>query len=114
MVMSLSERVRAAVAGLMHSTGDSQANLAAVLGVSQGQVSRRQSGAAAWSLDDCEALAMHYGIDVLDLFAGPTRACEALIERQRTAAMPQRAMLTRPIARQGGMAPIRPRAAVRP
>ncbi|MEU6284945.1 helix-turn-helix transcriptional regulator [Streptomyces sp. NPDC047028] len=99
MVMSLSERVRAAVAALMHTTGDSQASLAAVLGVSQGQVSRRQSGTAAWSLDDCELLAVHYGIDVLDLFAGPTSACEALTDRQRTT-RPRHAMLSRSMARQ--------------
>jgi transcriptional regulator with XRE-family HTH domain len=76
--MSLGERVRSAVASLMHATGESQADVAAALGVSQAQVSRRQSGGAAWSLADCDALAAHYGIDVLDLLAGPTRACECL------------------------------------
>jgi transcriptional regulator with XRE-family HTH domain len=78
MGMTLGERVRATTAALMQITGESQAGLAAALGVSQTQISRRQSGTAAWSLDDCEALAAHYRIDVLDLLAGPTRACEAL------------------------------------
>jgi transcriptional regulator with XRE-family HTH domain len=77
--------VRSAVAALMHATGESQADLAVALGVSQAQVSRRQSGSAAWSLSDCDALAAHFGIDVLDLLAGPTRACETLpVRRRRT------------------------------
>lgn len=78
MSMSLEERVRSAVAALLHAAGESQTELAGALGVSQAQVSRRQSGAAAWSLADCEVVAAHYGIDVLDLLAGPTRAAEAL------------------------------------
>ncbi|WP_330302145.1 MULTISPECIES: helix-turn-helix transcriptional regulator [unclassified Streptomyces] len=85
MGMSLADRVRSAVAALMHATGESQTDLAAALGVSQGQVSRRQSGAAAWSLDDCEAVAEHFGIDVLDLMAGPTRASESLPDLRRRA-----------------------------
>lgn len=67
----------------MHATGESQADVAVALGVSQAQVSRRQSGTAAWSLADCDALAAHFGIDVLDLLAGPTRACETLPVRKR-------------------------------
>jgi transcriptional regulator with XRE-family HTH domain len=81
--MSLAERVRVTVAALMHATGESQARLAEAAGVTQGQVSRRQSGGAAWSLDDCDMLAAHYGIDVLDLLAGPSRACEALPDALR-------------------------------
>jgi transcriptional regulator with XRE-family HTH domain len=81
--MSLAGRVRAAVAALMHATGEPQVRLAEVLGVTQAQVSRRQSGAAAWSLEDCDVLAAHYGIDVLDLLAGPTRACEMLPDARR-------------------------------
>jgi hypothetical protein len=85
MVLSLGERVRTAVAALMQLTGESQADLAAVLGVSQAQVSRRQSGTAAWPLDDCDRMAAHYNINVLDLLAGPTRACERLPSvRRRT------------------------------
>ncbi|WP_406448733.1 helix-turn-helix domain-containing protein [Streptomyces sp. NBC_01622] len=83
MGMSLPERVRLAVAALMHATGEPQVRLAEVLGVTQAQVSRRQSGSAAWSLADCEALAGHYGMDVLDFLAGPTRACEALPDARR-------------------------------
>ncbi|MFI6493795.1 helix-turn-helix transcriptional regulator [Streptomyces sp. NPDC050564] len=83
MGMMLGERVRAAVAALMQITGETQSDLATVLGVSQAQLSRRQSGSAAWSLDDCDALAMHYGLDVLDLLAGPTRACESLPTARR-------------------------------
>jgi transcriptional regulator with XRE-family HTH domain len=83
MSMSLEERLRSAVAALLHVAGESQTELAAALGVSQAQVSRRQSGSAAWSLADCEAVAAHYGIDVLELLAGPTRATEALPAARR-------------------------------
>ncbi len=83
MSMGLAERVRSAVAALLHATGESQTALATALGVSQAQVSRRQSGSAAWSLADCDAVAAHYGVDVLDLLAGPTRAVEALPETRR-------------------------------
>ncbi|MCX4706461.1 helix-turn-helix transcriptional regulator [Streptomyces sp. NBC_01373] len=84
MGMSLDERARSAVAALLHATGESQADLAAALGVSQTQVSRRQTGEAAWSLAACDAVAAHYGIDGLDLLAGPTRATEVLpAERRR-------------------------------
>ena len=83
--MKLDERVRSAVAALLHATGESQSDLAAALGVSQAQVSRRQSGTAAWSLADCETVAVHYGIDVIELLSGPTRAVESLpAERRRT------------------------------
>lgn len=75
--------MRSSVAALMHATGESQADVAEALGVSQAQVSRRQSGSAAWSLADCDALAAHFGIDALDLLAGPTRACETLPVRRR-------------------------------
>ncbi|MER5889396.1 helix-turn-helix transcriptional regulator [Streptomyces sp. NPDC001941] len=85
MELSLAEKLRATVAALMHATGDTQARLAAALGLDQTQVSRRQSGRAAWSLDDCDRLAAHYGIGALDLLAGPTRACERLpLARRRT------------------------------
>ncbi|MEU6283992.1 helix-turn-helix transcriptional regulator [Streptomyces sp. NPDC047028] len=89
MSIGLEERMRSAVAALLHAAGESQAGLASALGVSQAQVSRRQSGVAAWSLTDCEAVAAHYGIDVLDLLAGPTRATEALpVTRRRLPGRP--------------------------
>lgn len=85
MVLSSGDRVRAAIAALLQLTGETQADLATALGVSQAQVSRRQSGSAAWPLDDCDRVAAHYKIDVLDLLAGPTRACESLpTTRRRT------------------------------
>ncbi|MFJ4007548.1 helix-turn-helix domain-containing protein [Streptomyces sp. NPDC090023] len=83
MKMTLGERVRAATAALMQITGESQTDLATALGISQTQISRRQSGHAAWSLTDCEALAAHYGIDALDLLAGPTQACDTLAPQRR-------------------------------
>ncbi|MFF0968742.1 helix-turn-helix domain-containing protein [Streptomyces sp. NPDC003703] len=86
MRMTSADRVRTAVAALLHATGESQTDLAAALGVSQAQVSRRQSGSTAWSLDDCDAVAGHFGIDALDLLAGPTRASEALPDARRRGA----------------------------
>ncbi|MFD0381554.1 helix-turn-helix domain-containing protein [Streptomyces stramineus] len=76
--MGLEESLRLTVAALMQATGESQRAVASVLGLTQTQVSRRQSGAASWTLDDVDALAVHYEIGALDLLAGPTRACEAL------------------------------------
>ncbi|MFF1481053.1 helix-turn-helix domain-containing protein [Streptomyces sp. NPDC058301] len=75
--LGLEESLRLTVAALMQATGESQRELAVVLGLTQTQVSRRQAGTTAWSLRDCEILAAHYGIGPLDLLAGPTRACEA-------------------------------------
>ena len=104
MGMGLEERVRSAVAALLYAVGESQTDLAAALGVSQAQVSRRQSGSAAWSLTDCEAVAAHYGIDVFELMAGPTRAAEALpAGRRRVPGRPDRQATTaRPAAVEGG------------
>ncbi|MGW7545655.1 helix-turn-helix transcriptional regulator [Streptomyces sp. NPDC054770] len=101
MKMTLGERVRAAAAALMQITGESQADLAAALGVSQTQISRRQSGSAAWSLNDCEALAAHYGIDALDLLAGPTRACDTLPPHRRRTPPPAPRRTTPAPAAQG-------------
>jgi transcriptional regulator with XRE-family HTH domain len=98
--MSLEERVRSAVAALLYAAGESQTELATALGVSQAQVSRRQSGAASWSLADCEAVAAHYGIDVLELLAGPTRATEALPAGRRRVVGRQAGH--RPAALEGG------------
>lgn len=85
MGLSLEESLRLTVAALMQATGESQRAVASVLGLTQTQVSRRQSGAASWTLSDVDALAGHYGIAALDLLAGPTRACEVLpAARHRT------------------------------
>ncbi|WP_058041281.1 helix-turn-helix domain-containing protein [Streptomyces roseifaciens] len=81
--MGLEETLRLTVAALMQATGDSQRVLAAVLGLTQTQVSRRQTGATSWSLRDVDVLAEHYDVAVLDLLAGPTRACEALPAARR-------------------------------
>lgn len=83
MGLGLEESLRLAVAALMQATGESQRAVAEALGLTQTQVSRRQSGAASWQLDDVDALAEHYGVGALELLAGPTRACEALPETRR-------------------------------
>ncbi|MFD4834333.1 helix-turn-helix domain-containing protein [Streptomyces uncialis] len=85
MGMSLEESLRLTVAALMQATGDSQRVVADVLGLTQTQISRRQSGTASWQLDDVDTLAVHYGVRPLDLLDGPTKACEALpADRRRT------------------------------
>ncbi|MFI6644769.1 helix-turn-helix domain-containing protein [Streptomyces sp. NPDC050504] len=66
------------MAALLQMTGEPQRELAAALGLTQTQVSRRQAGTTAWTLKDCEVLAAHYDIPVLDLLAGPGRACAVL------------------------------------
>ncbi|MFB7345373.1 acyltransferase [Streptomyces hydrogenans] len=62
----------------MSRAGERQGDLAAAIGLSQAQVSRKQSGAAHWSLDDVDLLAAHYDLPVLDLLAGPTHAVGVL------------------------------------
>ncbi|MFF4161402.1 helix-turn-helix domain-containing protein [Streptomyces sp. NPDC001678] len=86
MGLGLEESLRLSVAALMQATGDSQRVLAAVLGLTQTQISRRQTGATSWTLRDVDVLAGHYGMAALDLLAGPTRACEMLpVARHRAA-----------------------------
>ncbi|WP_405773709.1 helix-turn-helix domain-containing protein [Streptomyces sp. NBC_00859] len=78
MLMSTEETLRVTVTALAHRTGEQQSALATALGLTQGQVSRRQSGKAAWTLTDCDRLAAHWGMPVLDLLAGPTHALTKL------------------------------------
>ncbi|NDZ80098.1 acyltransferase, partial [Streptomyces sp. SID10853] len=63
---------------LAHRTGEQQSALAAALGLTQSQISRRQRGKAAWTLTDVDRLAAHWGMPVLDLLAGPTHALAKL------------------------------------
>ncbi|MFK0296897.1 acyltransferase [Streptomyces sp. NPDC090442] len=70
--------LRITVAALMRATGDNQTSLAVGLRITQGQVSRKQSGQAAWSLGDLDRLSAHYGVAVPDLLCGPTHAVERL------------------------------------
>ncbi|MGW1227914.1 helix-turn-helix domain-containing protein [Streptomyces sp. NPDC001478] len=84
METGLEESLRQTVAALMRATGEPQRVLASVLGLTQAQVSRRQSGATPWSLHDADVLAAHYGVPAIDLLAGPTRACAALTRTRRT------------------------------
>ncbi|WP_329448921.1 acyltransferase (plasmid) [Streptomyces sp. NBC_01426] len=78
MVMSTEETLRVTVTAVTHRTGEQQADVAAALGLTQSQISRRQRGLASWSLADCDRLAAHWGMSVLDLLAGPTHALTRL------------------------------------
>jgi transcriptional regulator with XRE-family HTH domain len=62
-----------------------QADLAAGLGITQGQVSRKQGGGAHWSLDDLDRLAAHYRIPVPDLVCGADHAVGRLPAVRRAA-----------------------------
>ncbi|MFI5966397.1 helix-turn-helix domain-containing protein [Streptomyces asoensis] len=83
MGLGLEESLRLTMAALMQATGESQRSVASALGLTQTQVSRRQSGSTSWTLRDVDALAGHYGVAALDLLSGPTRACEALSADRR-------------------------------
>ncbi|MFF6852782.1 helix-turn-helix domain-containing protein [Streptomyces antimycoticus] len=84
--MSSSEQtLRITVATLMHACGENQTVLARGLRITQGQISRKQSGRASWSLGDIDRLARHYGIPVPDLLAGPSHAVEKLPHVRRAA-----------------------------
>ncbi|MER8197567.1 hypothetical protein ABTY00_26865 [Streptomyces microflavus] len=57
------------------------------------RISRKQSGAATWTLDDLDRLSAHYGIPVPDLVAGVDRAIHCLPARRRVP-LPGAAQLT--------------------
>jgi hypothetical protein len=85
---STEEILRVTVATLMYATGERQGDLAAGLGITQGQISRKQSAdsptaSSSWSLDDVDRLSSHYGIPVLDLLAGPSHALGKLPKERR-------------------------------
>jgi transcriptional regulator with XRE-family HTH domain len=67
----------------MGATGETQAQLAAGLRLSQGQISRKQSGRHEWSLSDLDKVSAHYGIAVWDLIAGPEVALSKLPESRQ-------------------------------
>ncbi|MFE4496068.1 helix-turn-helix domain-containing protein [Streptomyces niveus] len=84
--MSSSETtLRVTVAALMRACGENQTILAQGLRITQGQISRKQRGQAAWSLGDIDALSAHYGVPVPDLLAGPTHAVTKLPHVRRAA-----------------------------
>jgi transcriptional regulator with XRE-family HTH domain len=74
---------RATIAALMRATGETQAQLATGLRLSQGQISRKQAGRSEWSLSDLDKVAVHYGIAVRDLVAGPDVALSMLPDSRR-------------------------------
>jgi hypothetical protein len=72
--------LRLTVGALMARTGERQRDLAQAIGLTQTQISRKQSGQVAWSLADCDRLSAHWGIAVPDLLSGPTHAAALLPE----------------------------------
>lgn len=87
MSMSSEATLRVTVAALMRVCGENQTALAKGLRLTQGAISRKQTGGAAWTLHDVDRLSAHYGIAVPDLLAGPTRAVDHLHPARRSANM---------------------------
>lgn len=65
--MSLAQRAAAEVRACAARYGWRQADIAAALGLPQSQVSARHRGSVPWRLDELEALADAWGIEVYDL-----------------------------------------------
>ncbi|WP_343233928.1 helix-turn-helix domain-containing protein, partial [Streptomyces sp. SID8385] len=76
----------------MQLTRERQPDVAAAIGLTQPQLSRRQSGKSAWTLTDCDRLAAHWGMSTLDLLAGPTHAAGCLPAARRSSAGAQTAV----------------------
>ncbi|MFD4096938.1 helix-turn-helix domain-containing protein [Streptomyces albidoflavus] len=98
MTMSTEETLRLTVAALMQLTRQRQPDVAAAIGLTQPQLSRRQSGKSAWTLTDCDRLAAHWGMPTLDLLAGPTHAAGCLPATRRPTADAQTAVPLAPSA----------------
>ncbi|WP_422938812.1 acyltransferase [Streptomyces albidoflavus] len=96
--MSTEETLRLTVAALMQLTRERQPDVAAAIGLTQPQLSRRQSGKSAWTLTDCDRLAAHWGMSTLDLLAGPTHAAGCLPTARRPTAGAQTAVPLAPSA----------------
>ncbi|WP_406225732.1 acyltransferase, partial [Streptomyces albidoflavus] len=97
-MMSTEETLRLTVAALMQLTRERQPDVAAAIGLTQPQLSRRQSGKSAWTLTDCDRLAAHWGMPTLDLLAGPTHAVGCLSAARRSSAGAQTAVPLAPHA----------------
>uniref|UniRef100_UPI00227727A7 helix-turn-helix domain-containing protein n=1 Tax=Streptomyces sp. NRRL F-6628 TaxID=1463876 RepID=UPI00227727A7 len=97
-MMSTEETLRLTVAALMQLTRERQPDVAAAIGLTQPQLSRRQSGKSAWTLTDCDRLAAHWGMPTLDLLAGPTHAAGCLPAARRSSAGAQTAVPLAPHA----------------
>ncbi|NGN63169.1 helix-turn-helix domain-containing protein [Streptomyces sp. A7024] len=76
--LSSQQALRVTVAALMQACTETQTDLARGLRLTQGQVSRKQTGHGKWSIEDLDKLAAHYGIKASDLLDGPTVAVQAL------------------------------------
>ncbi|WP_329224266.1 helix-turn-helix transcriptional regulator (plasmid) [Streptomyces sp. NBC_01485] len=80
--------LRVTVTALMYATGETQADLGRGLGLSQGQVSRKQGGGpkgSSWTLGDLDKLSRHYGIPVPELLRGADHAVRLLPAVRRAA-----------------------------
>ncbi|MFJ8848548.1 helix-turn-helix domain-containing protein [Streptomyces cyaneofuscatus] len=84
---STEQHLRVTVAALMYATGEDQRTLAAGLGLTQPQISRKQTGHAAWTLRDLDHLAAHYGMMPVDLLSGADHAVSRLPGHRRSAVL---------------------------
>jgi hypothetical protein len=87
--MATMKELRGTVDVLMRAGNDDQAAIGRAIGLTQGQVSRKQNGKAAWTLDDCDRLAAYWSITVPQLLSGSPVALDAAwpaIKRRLTGA----------------------------
>ncbi|MEW1616505.1 helix-turn-helix domain-containing protein [Streptomyces sp. NPDC088744] len=85
---STEAHLRVTVAALMYATGETQTDLGQGLGLSQGQVSRKQGGGvkgSSWTLGDLDRLSAHYDIPVPELLRGADHAVRLLPPSRRAA-----------------------------
>lgn len=74
------QTLRLTVPALMGVHLESQEDLGQAIGLTQGQISRKLAGKAVITLDDCDKIAEHYGISILELLSGTEIAVTKSLE----------------------------------
>jgi len=78
---SASESLCTTIGRLMSAHSDNQTSLALAIGLTQGQVSRKQAGKTVWTVPDVEKVAAHYLLTIPELFSGANAAVKKSLER---------------------------------
>lgn len=82
--MTSTERdLRLTIATLRRATGETQADLAAGIGIQPDQVSRKGQGKRPWSVRDLHHIAAHYQMAPSDLLCGMDHAVRRLPAHRR-------------------------------
>lgn len=69
--MSNQQNITDSVRALAAVRGDTNADLAVALGLSESSAAGKRTGRINWTLSDVEALASHFGVKAEQLLAGP-------------------------------------------